>query len=98
MSADGTWNVTMKGPMGERAATLKLATDGDVLSGTLESPEGNQEVSEGKVDGNDLTWTINMTQPMQMKLGFTGTVDGDKISGKVSLGSFGEATFEGTRA
>ena len=37
-------------------------------------------------------------QPMAMKLEFTATVDGDKISGNVSLGSFGSATLEGTRA
>ena len=39
-----------------------------------------------------------MTQPMPIKLEFTGKVAGDKISGSVKLGAFGNASFEGTRA
>jgi hypothetical protein len=35
---------------------------------------------------------------MAMKIAFTATVDGDKISGEADLGSFGKATLEGTRA
>ena len=34
----------------------------------------------------------------EMKLDFTGTQDGDEISGKVILGTFGEATWEAKRA
>jgi hypothetical protein len=39
-----------------------------------------------------------MTQPMPIKLEFTGKVTGDKIAGSVKLGAFGNASFEGTRA
>jgi hypothetical protein len=34
---------------------------------------------------------------MPMTLQFSGTVDGDKITGQVKLGMFGSASFAGTR-
>jgi hypothetical protein len=35
---------------------------------------------------------------MQMTLEFTGTINGDKLSGNVALGTFGTASFSGTRS
>jgi hypothetical protein len=35
---------------------------------------------------------------MPITLEFVAKVEGDKISGNVKLGSFGDATFEGTRS
>ena len=98
MSADGSWNVTMNTPMGAQKATLVLATNGGTLTGQMQGAQGNLDLNDGKVDGDTLTWSANMTQPMPIKLEFTGKVDGDKISGSVKLGAFGNASFEGTRA
>lgn len=98
MSADGTWNVTMNSPMGAQDATLVLATDGDTLTGSMNSPQGSMDITDGTIDGDALTWKAALTQPMPITLEFTATVDGDSISGDVALGSFGNATFSGTRA
>ena len=46
----------------------------------------------------NVSWSANLTQPMPIKLEFTGKVTGDKIGGSVKLGAFGNATWEGTRA
>ena len=98
MSADGTWNVTINTPMGAQQGTLTLRTSGDGLEGKLESPQGTEEPADGKIDGDALMWSVSITQPMPMKLDFTAKVDGDQISGDVVLGSFGKATFSGSRA
>jgi hypothetical protein len=98
MSADGDWAITMNTPMGEQKATLTLKTSGSDLEGKMVGAQGTQEFSGGSVDGDKLSWTIDMTQPMPMKLNFTASVDGDNISGEVELGSFGKATFSGPRA
>jgi len=98
MSADGSWNVTMNTPMGAQKATLVLATAGDKLTGQMKGPQGALDLNDGKVTGDTLTWSANMTQPMPIKLEFTGKVTGDKIAGTVKLGAFGNASFEGTRA
>ncbi len=98
MAIDGKWNVTIKSPMGNQNSTLTLKTDGSVLSGSLDSPQGNAEIVEGVVDGNQLTWKSDIKEPMQMTLGFTATVDGDDIEGEVELGAFGKAGLTGKRA
>ena len=98
MSADGTWNTTMNTPMGAQNGTLTLATDGGTLTGKLSGPQGAIDLTDGKVDGNNLSWKASITSPMPMTLEFAATVDGDNISGNVKLGAFGNATFSGTRA
>ena len=97
MSADGTWNVTLNTPMGAQAGTLELATDGNTLTGTMSGPQGSMELENGTADGDSLSWTVNMTQPMPITIEATATVDGDAISGEAKLGAFGTAPFSGTR-
>ena len=98
MSADGTWNVTLNTPMGAQAGTLELATDGTVLTGTMSGPQGSMELENGTADGDNLSWTVNMTQPMPITIEATAAIDGDEISGEAKLGAFGTATFSGSRA
>jgi hypothetical protein len=97
MSADGTWNVTMNTQMGVQKMTLILATSGTSLSGTMTGPQGSQEFSEGTVEGDKLAWKVSMTSPMPMTLEFSGTVDGDEMSGEAKIGNFGTSQFTGTR-
>ena len=97
MSADGTWNVTLNTPMGAQAGTLELATDGNTLTGTMSGPQGSMELENGTADGDSLSWTVNMTQPMPITIEATANVDGDEISGEAKLGAFGTATFSGSR-
>jgi hypothetical protein len=35
---------------------------------------------------------------MPLTLEFNGTVDGDEVSGSVTLGNFGSSSFSGTRS
>ena len=98
MSADGTWNTIMNTPMGAQNGTMELMTDGNTLTGTLKSPQGEIELQDGTVDGDALTFKADITSPMAMTLEFSATVEGDELKGDVKLGSFGNATFTGTRA
>jgi hypothetical protein len=54
-------------------------------------------MDNGKVDGNKLTWTMNMTVPMPMTLEGEATVDGDAITGTVKAGAFGAFPMSGSR-
>lgn len=100
MSADGTWKMSMQTPMGAQEGTLELKEEGSTLTGTMTATAAPEpmEITDGTVDGSSLTWKAALTQPMPITLEFSATVDGDTISGDVKLGSFGNATFEGTRA
>lgn len=98
MSAAGTWNITTNTPMGAQKATLSLEVDGSSLTGTMSGAQGSIELENGQVDGESVSWAAKISQPMPMTLEFSGTVDGDSISGNVKLGAFGTATFSGERA
>ena len=83
--------------MGQQKATITLATDGDTLTGTREGQQGTLELKDGAVDGDSVSWKADITNPMPITLEFSATVDGDSLSGDVKLGSFGNASFTGTR-
>ena len=98
MSADGTWNCTLDTPMGAQQMTLTLKTDGDKLSGSLAGAQGTMEFTCGTVDGNNLSWSVQLERPMPMKVDTTATIDGDTLPGESILGSVGKAKLTGTRA
>ncbi len=98
MSANGKWDVTMNTPMGAQKSTLTLNVNGSEVTGKMEGAQGALEIQNGKANGDELSWTADMTQPMPIKLEFSAKVDGDNISGSVKLGAFGNASFSGTRA
>ncbi|HEX7759850.1 MAG TPA: hypothetical protein VF459_10125 [Caulobacteraceae bacterium] len=97
MSADGTWKTTINSPMGVQQGTLTIATSGDTFTGKMEGAQGAQDLS-GKVDGNTLTWTAQLTQPFPITLEFTVSVDGDAMTGSVKAGAFGSSPLSGVRA
>ena len=98
MSVDGKWEITINSPMGAQKATLDLKAEGATLSGTQTAMQGTQAVSNGKIDGHNLTWSASITSPMPMTLEFAGTVDGDKLTGSVKAGAFGSFPFSGGRS
>jgi hypothetical protein len=97
MTADGNWNLVVVTPMGERQATLSARTDGNALKGSQAADGNSAEIFDGTVDGNAVAWKVSIIDPMPMTLEFSGTIDGDKLSGSVTLGAFGSASFSGTR-
>ena len=98
MSVDGTWNMTMTTPLGERKATLTVTSAGSTLTGTLSGEQGSGEIADGKVDGNKLSWKVAIQNPMPLTLEFTGTVDGNAMKGEMGVGFMGSFPFTGTKA
>jgi len=99
MSADGTWKLVMKTPLGERKATLALKEAGGALSGKMTGEEGNStDIFEGNANGNEVTFKAAIKSPMPLTLEFKGSVDGDKISGTVGASGVGSWPFSGSRA
>ena len=98
MSADGTWNLTMQTPMGERRSTLTLATSGGSLTGSQEAEGNTTDITDGSVSGNDVSWKVAITNPMPLTLTFSGSVNGNTLNGTADTGMFGSFPFEATRA
>ena len=97
-NVDGSWNTVAKTPMGDQAATLTVVSSGDSFTGTFSGAMGNTEVRDGKVDGDRLTFTMDITVPMPMMLTGDLVVDGDSVNGTVTAGAFGAFPMSGTRA
>ncbi|MDB5434892.1 MAG: hypothetical protein JWR47_1149 [Phenylobacterium sp.] len=96
MSADGNWKITINTPMGAQEVTAEIKTSGDTFTGKTSGRMGDSEIS-GKVAGDTLSWSADITQPMPMTLEFEATVNGDAMTGNVKLGAFGNAPLSGVR-
>lgn len=97
MAVDGTWEITVKTPMGAQKSTVVLNTDGGTLTGHQSGAQGGGDITDGTVDGNNVSWKAAVTSPMPMTLEFSGAVDGDSIAGQVKAGSFGSFPWDGSR-
>jgi hypothetical protein len=97
MSADGTWNLVIDTPMGKQNASIVLTAAGNTLTGTITDSFGQVDITDGVVAGNQLSWSQKMTKPFPMTLGFTGTIDGDEMTGSLKAGMFGTSPVHGRR-
>ncbi|WP_041391668.1 hypothetical protein [Sphingobium sp. SYK-6] len=94
---DGAYDCITKTPMGEQPSVFTIVTDGDRFNGTNAGPLGSLDVKDGKVDGNRLSWTMEMTMPMPMTLKCEAVVNEGTITGTIDAGAFGTLTMSGTR-
>jgi cytochrome P450 len=97
-AADGAevWNVTLKTPMGEQSMTARIVRKGDTFTGCMSGEMGEQDIT-GKIAGDQLSWTLPLSKPVAIKLGFEVSVAGDNMTGNVKLGMFGNAPLTGKR-
>lgn len=92
----GKWKITLNTPMGEKSGVLELRVTGKTLSGSLSDADHHIAISDGRIDGNEISWRATLTTPMRLTFKFTATVDEDRISG-AARHLLGSATFSGTR-
>lgn len=95
----GAWNCVVKSPLGEQQSVLTVNDNGDgTWSGTNAGAMGSLDCNDGKIDGNTITWTMDMKVPMPIMLECEATIDGDTLTGGVKAGMFGTSPMTGTRA
>ena len=92
----GKWHITINTPMGDKSGVLDLKVEGTALTGSLSDDSHHIEITDGKIAGNQLSWSAKLTKPMRMNFKFTATVDADRISG-VAKHTLGRAPFSGKR-
>jgi hypothetical protein len=97
MTADGDWVLVVTTPLGERRGVLSLRIEGKILHGRQMADGESAEIFDGIVDGSSLSWKLSITDPMPLTLQFSGSIEGDYLSGTVALGEFGNSPFSGTR-
>ena len=82
----GKWTAEMQGRDGnKREVTMNLKADGDKLTGTVGGPMGDTDITDGKVDGDNISFTVvREFNGNQMKMNYKGAVSGDQIKFKVA--------------
>jgi hypothetical protein len=101
MSAVGIWNLSIDTPAGKQYARLALSQDAHgAWEGTSHSTGSGEtaDLTDIKVEGNEVSWHQTITKPMKLKLKCTATIDGGKLSGKAKVGTFLAVTITGERA
>ena len=93
---DGSWNCTVKSPLGDQNLTITVTSNGATFTGQAGGAMGSMTV-EGSVEGNTLKWKQSITTPMPMTLDCEASVEGDTLTGQVGAGAFGSFPLKGTR-
>ncbi len=99
----GTWTLKLVTPNGDTAdPRLKLSSDAGSLTGTYTSSRfGEHEAKEIKLNGSELSWTVEFERNGQAFKGvYKGKVEGHAIKGTLAVDSSGNKTaleFSGER-
>lgn len=93
----GQWKFTVELGMGTGHPTVTLKQDGEKISGTYDGRYGASPL-EGTVQENKIQFTVSMTaEGTAVTGGFTGTVDGESMSGTVEFEGAGDGTWSAVR-
>jgi len=79
----GKWTAKVESPNGDMQLTFNLKQEGDKITGNVESPMGEMAISEGKVDGDKVIFTVASDQ---FSVVHKATVSGDEMKIKAEIG------------
>lgn len=92
----GAWDLTVNGPQGTITVGATFKQDGENVSGTLSSPQGEVECT-GSLKGKELSLAFTVQTPQgPIDIRVTAEVDGASMKGVMDFGQ-GTADFTGTR-
>jgi hypothetical protein len=93
----GTWIMAVETGAGSGSPTFILVQKGEALSGSYRGQLGEAQVT-GTVKGDEVTIEYKVEgQGQSLAVKYSGKTDGKTMSGRVSLGQFGDGTFTGTK-
>ena len=77
----GKWIAQVPGQGGQtRETTITLKAEGEKLTGTISGRQGDTAISDGKVKGDDVSFTVTReVQGNSLKFVYKGKVSGDEI-------------------
>ena len=85
----GNWQLSWTSAKGkEQQGTVQIKQEGKKLSGTFEGKRGSAAL-KGSLQGTQISFSVKMPKG---ESAFTGTVDGDKMSGTTEEGASWTAT------
>ncbi len=96
-SLAGTWDVSLKTPIGTLRAVYVFTESGGTIAGTAATRAETVPLDGIGWDGSRATWRQSVTRPMRLNLDFDVTVDGDTLSGRSRAGRLPRTLVTGTR-
>jgi hypothetical protein len=82
----GTWKGTMDMMGQSMELGFKFKADGSKLGGTAIGPQGEETpITEGKIDGDKISFTVKVTGQMEMTIKYKGTIAADAIKLTMSM-------------
>jgi hypothetical protein len=96
---DGIWDCTLSVPTGKESAELKVqaAADGSVTGSLTNLVDGQcVDLKEGRLDGNNLSWTMQLVKPFKLTVKCEVMVEGNTINGH-GKAMIGKVPITGTK-
>jgi hypothetical protein len=78
---DGKWTAQVPGRNGQtREQTFTFKAEGDKLTGTASGMQGDNPISDGKISGDEISFTVKVSfNGNDITLLYKGKVSGDEI-------------------
>ena len=77
----------MTTPRGTQTVTFDFHVDGATLTGKITSPRGESDITDGKIDGDNITFTQVLNfNGNEMKIAYAGKADADGIKFTRTMG------------
>jgi hypothetical protein len=87
---DGKWTATYDTQNGPITTTWDLKADGTKLTGKATSSFGDRDVTDGKIDGKEVSWVeVIDAGGTTIRIVCKGTLNGDEIRLSRTVGEFG---------
>jgi len=99
VNVTGNWILVVNTEAGGTTMpTVTFKQDGEKLTGHYSSLSLGEANITGTVKGQQIDFGFNTeVQGFALQVRYTGTVKGDTMSGKISLGELGDGTFTGKK-
>jgi len=77
---NGKWTADVTTPRGTQTLTFDFHVDGTTLTGKVTSPRGDSDISEGKIDGDNISFVQVMKfNDNEIRFVYKGAISGDEI-------------------
>ena len=95
IDVSGVWNVSVEFSGGSGNPVFTFKQDGEKLTGRYAGAFGEADVT-GTIKGHEIKFGVTIAD-QGVQENYVGTVDGDTMKGKFTIGEMGEGTFTGTK-
>ena len=93
----GTWDVTLRTPIGTLTAVYTFTEDAGTLTGAADGAPLSDVTGEDVPGGRRVTWRQAVTRPMRLNLDFDVVVSGATLSGHSRAGRLPRTVVTGAR-